>query len=231
MNNARSLIRNNRSFLIFMLTFGLIRAAIADYNPVPSGSMHPTILEGDVVLVDRTAYNLRLPFTNTVIARLGEPHRGDIATFKSPKDGVQLIKRVVGLPGDTIAMRDKRLLINGEPIHYDALAITGEVVGHNRELEALQLTEYFGEQRHSIQWLAGVSGIDNFGPLKIPADHYLMLGDNRDNSADSRYIGLVSRNLLIGRADRILVSAAITKNWMPRFERFGESLYETNTSL
>src|SRR6202035_4581212 len=96
----RSFVCNNRGFIAFLLAFGLARTAVADYNVIPSGSMHPNILEGDVVLVNRLAYNLKLPLTDIVLARLGDPRRGDIVTFSSPKDGMRLIKRVVGLPGD-----------------------------------------------------------------------------------------------------------------------------------
>ena len=91
MFNVRQLVRDNRGFLAFLLLFGLVRTAIADYNPIPSGSMHPTILEGDVVLVNRVAYDLKIPLTQIAISRLGEPQRGDIVTFASPKDGTRLV--------------------------------------------------------------------------------------------------------------------------------------------
>ena len=217
----RRLIRENRGFLIFMLSLGLIRTAVADYNPIPSGSMHPNILEGDVVLVNRLAYQLKLPLTDIVLARLGDPQRGDIVTFASPKDGTRLIKRTIGLPGDIVEMHDKRLTINGQPADY---APTGTASEDGR-LPALRLREDIAGSPHEVQWIAGFDHAADFGPLRIPDDQYLMLGDNRDNSADSRYIGLVRRELLIGRASRILVSADITDRWQPRFERFGKNLY------
>ena len=225
MSALRKLVRDNRGFLIFMLAFGLIRTAVADYNPIPSGSMHPNILEGDVVLVNRLAYQLKVPLTDIVIARLGEPQRGDIVTFASPRDGTRLIKRVIGLPGDVVAMRDKRLTINGQPAGYDTLGLATEALGDDRGAIAVRLRETAGGQPHEVQWLDAIASAADFGPIAIPADQYLMLGDNRDNSADSRYIGLVPRDLLIGRASRILVSADITGNWLPRFERFGKNLY------
>jgi signal peptidase I len=225
MPSIRKLIRENRGFLIFMLAFGLIRTAVADYNPIPSGSMHPNILEGDVVLVNRLAFQLKVPLTDVVVARLGEPQRGDIVTFASPKDGTRLIKRVIGVPGDVVAMHDKRLTLNGQPANYDALGLSSEPVGGDRTAIAMRMRETVGGRPHEVQWLNAIASAADFGPVKIPADHYLMLGDNRDNSADSRYIGLIPRDLLIGRASRILVSANITGNWMPRFDRFGKSLY------
>jgi signal peptidase I len=209
-------IRDNRGLLALLLLFGLVRTAVADYNPVPSGSMHPTILEGDVVLVNRLAYNVKLPLTDLVLARTGEPQRGDIVTFSSPKDGRRLIKRVIGLPGDRIAMRARQLEINGRPAHYTPL---GPVRDAARG--ALRLEEDLGGPGHVIQWLPERANAPDFGPLTVPPDAYLVLGDNRDDSADSRYIGFVPRQLLIGRAERILVSVPLDEIGWPRWERFG----------
>src|SRR6266571_8906773 len=100
-------IRSNRGFLAFLLCFGLFRTAVADWNPIPSGSMRPNLLEGDVVLVNRLAFDLKLPLTDVILTRLGEPARGDVVTFSSPKDGTRLIKRVIALPGDVVEMRDE----------------------------------------------------------------------------------------------------------------------------
>ncbi|XLM20219.1 signal peptidase I, partial [Chromobacterium piscinae] len=94
-----------RGFLVFLLLFGLFRTAVADWNPIPSGSMRPTVLEGDLVLVNRLAYDLKLPLSNVILQQTGEPLRGDIVTFYSPKDGTRLIKRLVAVPGDTVEMR------------------------------------------------------------------------------------------------------------------------------
>ncbi len=218
-------LRENRGFVLLLLCMGLFRSAVADWNPVPSGSMHPTILEGDVVLVNRLAYDLKLPLSNLSLARLGEPARGDIVTFWSPTDGKRLIKRVAALPGDTVQMRDKRLTINGRAATYTPQGEGSEQVGHSISLRTLRLEENTGAEKHDIQWLKGTSLASNFGPITLPQDQYLMLGDNRDNSADSRYIGLIPRPLLIGKAEDVLVSADIKGNWMPRLQRFGKSLY------
>lgn len=218
-------IRSNRGFLAFLLLFGLFRTAIADWNPIPSGSMRPNLLEGDVVFVNRLAFNLKMPLTNVIVARTGEPRRGDIVTFFSPKNGTRLIKRVVGLPGDTVEMRNKVVIVNGQPATYASIGAEMEPLADGG-IDALHLDESIGKDEHIVQWLQTSRGAanDNFGPLVIPADHFLMLGDNRDNSADFRYFGLVPRNLLIGRAVTVLVSADIKGNWAPRFERFGERL-------
>ena len=223
-------LRANRRFIAFLLLLCVFRTAVADWNPVPSGSMRPTILEGDVVLVNRLAFDLKVPLTNAIVAHTGEPQRGDIVTFSSPGDGTRLIKRVVGLPGDTIEMRDNHLVINGKALAYVPLGDFVEKLAPKRTIEAERVRETFGTSPHTIQWLPGIASRSSFGPLVIPADRYLMLGDNRDDSADSRYFGLVPRELLIGRAERVLVSADIKDAWQPRFARFGSSLYAADVA-
>lgn len=218
-------LRANRGFILFLLLFALFRTAVADWNPIPSGSMRPNLLEGDVVFVNRLAYNLKVPLTDVVLAHTGEPQRGDIVTFSSPANGTRLIKRLIAGPGDTVAMHGKRLWINGQPLAYALTADIREPLATGVSLPGKQLAERSGKETHIVQWLDGAERASDFGPLTIPPDHFLMLGDNRDNSADSRYFGLVPRQLLIGRAERILVSAAMLDDWMPRLNRFGKGLY------
>jgi signal peptidase I len=222
----RKLLREYRGFIAFLVLIGVFRTAVADWNPVPTGSMRPTIQEGDVVLVDRTAYSLKVPLTDHVLARLGEPVRGDIVVFASPADGVRLVKRVVALPGDRVQMRDKQLWINGTPATYAPVGWASEHPAAGTTVAALRLRETAGGPARTVQWLRPEGGAahDDFGPIVIPADRYLMLGDNRDNSADSRWFGLVPRELLVGRAHRVLVAADIQDDWAPRFERFGKRL-------
>jgi len=214
-------VRDNKGFIAFLLMFGLFRTAVADWNPIPSASMHPNLLEGDVVFVNRLAFDLKVPLTNVVVTHLGEPQRGDIVTFSSPADGTRLIKRIVAVPGDTVSMDHDRLTINGKPASYTLPASAVEAVANIGQLEAVQVTEKAGAAAHRIQLLPDiVPGKRSFAPLTIPAGQYMMLGDNRNNSADSRYIGLVPRELLIGRAERVLVSADIEGNWNPRTDLF-----------
>jgi signal peptidase I len=217
----RTWLRSNRGFLVFLLCFGLFRTAVADWNPIPSGSMRPNLLEGDVVLVNRLAYDLKLPLTDVVLAHLGEPQRGDIVTFTSPADGVRLIKRIVGLPGDRIEMRDEVLYVNGTAAEYAEPQSLQEPAEFGTRA-ALRLTEHsVGAPPRRVQWLDGVPARNSFAPLTVPPGQYLMLGDNRDNSADSRYFGFVPRERLIGQARRVLVSADILGSWRPRVDRFG----------
>ncbi|MBQ0958250.1 signal peptidase I [Ideonella sp. 4Y11] len=216
----RTWLKNNRGFLALLLGMGLLRTAVADWNPVPTGSMRPTILEGDVVLVDRLAYDLKLPLTHVVLARLGEPQRGDVVTFDSPRDGTRLIKRLVALPGDQVELRAGHLLINGQEQGYSDAHEVMEAVQPGVTWPALRAQEHLAGRPHAVQYLGGGGHGRDFGPVTVPAEHYFMMGDNRDNSEDSRFIGSVPREMLIGRATHTLVSADILGDWRPRFERF-----------
>lgn len=221
----RTWLRSNRGFLVFLCCFGLFRTAVADWNPIPSGSMRPNLLEGDVVLVNRLAYDLKVPLTDTVLVHLGDPRRGDIVTFSSPADGTRLIKRIIGVPGDRIEMREEVLYVNGQPSTYVEPEALQEAVALFGPRAAVRLTERTASAPpRRVQWLEGIAARRSFEAIEVPPGQYLMLGDNRDNSADSRYFGLVPRERLIGRAHRVLVSADIQGAWRPRLERFGMAL-------
>ena len=216
-------VRANKGFLMFVVLLGVLRTAVADWNPIPSGSMRPNLLEGDVVFVNRLAFDLKVPLTDVIVAHLSEPRRGDVVTFTSPADGAHLIKRIMAVPGDVVEMRGDRLTINGVAADYAPIdAVNEEARGALRT--TLRMNETVGTQRHRVQVMPALAARRDFAAMTIPPQRYLMLGDNRDNSADSRFIGLVPRALLIGRAVRVLVSADILGNWMPRTERFGMSL-------
>ena len=217
-------LRQNALFLILLLCFGIFRTAVADWNTIPSGSMRPTILEGDVVLVNRIAYDLKLPLTDISVARLGEPARGEVLTFTSPADGVRLIKRLVGLPGDIVEMRNEIVYLNGRPNEYAKPTETTEKLENGVTTRALRTTEKLGDREHAVQFLPQLGAQRSFGPYVVPRDTYFFLGDNRDDSNDSRYIGPVPRRLLIGRANHIVLSVDIANHWTPRFARFGEQI-------
>jgi signal peptidase I len=220
----KGFIRANKGFLLFLLLFGVFRTAVADWNPIPSASMRPNLLEGDVVFVNRLAFNLKVPLTDRIVTHTGEPQRGDVVTFSSPRDGTRLIKRLVAVPGDVVELRNERLVINGVEASYDLPQQVMEPIGTG-QVPALRLSETMDGHGRRVQVIPQLlSAARNFGPVTVPPGQYLMLGDNRDNSVDSRYIGFVPRNLLIGRAERLLVSVDTLGNWAPRFERFGMSL-------
>lgn len=217
------LVKDNKGFILFLCLFGVFRTAVADWNPIPSASMHPNLLEGDVVFVNRLAFDLKVPLTNIVVTHLGDPVRGDVVTFSSPKDGTRLIKRIVAVPGDVVEMRNEQLIVNGKAAQYQVLDRVSEPL-QGGVADAYRLHETVDGRGHRIQVMPQLQARSSFAPVTIPQDKFMMLGDNRDNSADSRYIGLVPRNLLVGRAVRVLVSANYQGNWAPRTERFGMRL-------
>lgn len=201
-----SLLRGARDIAVMALVIFGARSAIADWNNVPTGSMKPTILEGDFIFVNRLAYDLKLPFTTVHLAEWSRPRRGDIVVLRSPVNGDRLVKRVVGIPGDRVALVGNVLFINGDRARYEPLdpAISSTVSAEEREKYRFAW-EQFGLTRHPVMALAN-SGRGDFGPVQVPDGAYLVLGDNRDNSADSRYIGFVPRDLILGRATTVIAS-------------------------
>jgi signal peptidase I len=220
----KNFLKENRGFIVFLIGFGFFRLAVADWNPIPSGSMRPTLLEGDVVLVNRLAYDFKLPLSDTSLVQTGDPQRGDVITFSSPKDGTRMIKRLVALPGDVVEMREEVLTINGARAEYAGPAHAIEPLDGGATTSALLTVERIGGSERSVQFLPKGTARRNFGPLTVPIGQYFFLGDNRDNSADSRYIGLVPRHLLIGRAHHVVVSADIKGNWLPRLDRTAQRI-------
>jgi signal peptidase I len=211
-------------FLLLMLGF---RSAWADWVYVPSGSMNPTIIEGDRLLVNKHLYGLRVPLTLIHITPGEDPKRGDIIVFDSPVNGTSLVKRVIAVPGDTVSLDDERLIVNGKPARYAS--------GNARELQMLLRTtraehptvlrESGDGPTHDILLLPDRWAPATYGPIVVPKGMYFVLGDNRDNSADSRYIGLVPRRNIVGRATRVVVSLNPARYYLPRSGRVLQSLY------
>jgi signal peptidase I len=217
------LLAANKSLLIFFALMLVFRSALADWMVVPSGSMNPTIVEGDRILIDKQAYGLRIPFTTTRLTRGNDPQRGDIVIFASPKDGsTTLVKRIVGLPGDVVEMRDEQLFINGVAIDYAPASGIPDVdlPLATRALDHRYATEKFAERPHSIMVLPERAAMRSFGPTTVPLDQYFFLGDSRDNSEDSRYIGFVQRDSIVGRAYRVAYSLDSDRWYKPRVDRF-----------
>lgn len=203
------------------------KSALADINPVPSGSMKPTVLEGDVVFVNKLAYDLKVPFTTHRLAQWADPARGDIVVCFAPDDGTRLLKRVVGVPGDTIELRHDVLILNGRPLTYTALPRASTGIAHLEPEEraaALFAREALPEQPHPVMVLPAVPARRTFGPVMVPPGSYFVMGDNRDNSRDSRFFGLVPRREIVGKAKAVFVSADFHHWLKPRFNRFCSAL-------
>ena len=195
------------SILIAVIIATSFRSAIADWNDVPTGSMKPTIIEGDRIFINKLAYDLKIPYTTRRLVYWNHPDRGDIVVFYSPENGKRLVKRVIGIPGDTITMVQNRLYINNEMAEYEKIDMSkgfhmtpGSLLDHRFFHEKLKGT------KHRVMFTPANPSLHSFGPIVIPDGHYFMMGDNRDNSADSRFFGFVARKLIVGRATTVVVS-------------------------
>lgn len=209
-----------RPLLIFSLILFSIRSSLADWNDVPTGSMKPTIIEGDRVFVNKLAYDLKVPFTTWHIAEWSNPQRGDIVVFFSPHDGKRLVKRVVGLPGDTIELRNNALVLNGQPVKYQPIAeeLLRDIAPADREGRVFAAEQLPG-QTHSVAGKPSVPALRSFAPVRVPEGNYFMMGDNRDDSFDSRYWGTVERKQIVGRATAVVLSLDRNNYWLPRSHR------------
>ncbi|MBO9663477.1 signal peptidase I [Dokdonella sp.] len=190
-----------RSFFPVLFVILLFRSFIAEPFKIPSGSMMPTLLVGDFILVNKFAYGLRLPVLNKKVLDVGSPRRGDVFVFRYPENPKEdYIKRVIGLPGDEITYRNKVLYVNGQEIAETPL---GPYVGpgeSGRSMASAQVKlEKLGDVEHRIMEFPQAY-IGHEGTWKVPPGHYFAMGDNRDNSQDSRFWGFVPEQNLVGRA-------------------------------
>lgn len=208
--------------LLLVLVF---RSFLFEPFKIPSGSMIPTLWIGDFIVVNKYAYGLRLPVLNSKVIEIGEPERGDIIVFRFPEDErVNYIKRVVGLPGDTISYRDKVLFLNGEQVEQETLgAWVGK--GLNRNVPGrnpVELREFLDEDPHRIVvYPERPNG--RVESVTVPEGHYFVMGDNRDQSLDSRAWGFVPEENLVGRAQRIWMHWDCSRGCVD-FSRIGDKI-------
>jgi signal peptidase I len=214
-----------KPILFILLIMGAFRSSFADWNDVPTGSMKPTILEGDRVVINKLAYDLKVPFTTVRLAQWSHPERGDIVVFFSPADGIRLVKRVVGLPGDTVAMRENRVFVNGVALNYEALPpeMSAGLTESEKEEHTFAAEDLDGRS-HAIMVSSRLRSIESFAPFTVAEGQYFMMGDNRDNSRDSRFFGAVPRKSIIGRAEAVAFSLDRTRSYQPRWSRSGTRL-------
>lgn len=205
-------------FILFVVV--PVKSSVADWNWVPTGSMNPTILEGDLIYVDKIAYDLRVPLTRHRVARWSEPQRGDIVVCLSPDDSVRLVKRVIAGPGDTVEMRNNVLCLNGRRLTYSEadLDYRGRLSDKRAAMCRLAM-EDLGQTVHPVIFLPGVPARRSFEPVTVPEGYYFVLGDNRDVSRDSRFFGLVPRQSILGKARAVILSVNITDWYLPRIRR------------
>jgi len=211
-----------RSFFPIFLIVLLLRSFLVEPFRIPSGSMMPTLLIGDFILVNKFTYGIRLPVIDNKVVEIGQPERGDVMVFRFPEDpSIPFIKRVIGLPGDRIGYYNKLLYINGKPIpeRSDGSYVG---VGAGRNMTGAEVfREQFEAKEHRVLVQPGRPTLE--GEMVVPEGHYFVMGDNRDNSRDSRFWGTVPDDNLIGKAFLIWMNwdwAAGGIDW----GRLGESI-------
>ena len=205
--------KENRQFFMLLFCIVFFKSAIADLSSISGASMQPTLLDGDKVWVNKLAYDVKIPWTEISLAELSEPARGDVIIIDSKKAEKRLVKRIVGVPGDTIYMQNNALVINGEAATYEILS---------RDDDDIIILEELPNKAHqaklSRQFFSRTSR--SYGPTIVPEHQYFVLGDNRDNSADSRVYSFVPREEIIGRSSSVIFSLDSDNNYLPRGERF-----------
>lgn len=211
-----------RSFFPIFLIVLILRAFIVEPFRIPSASMMPTLLIGDFILVNKYDYGIRLPITDTKIISYKEPHRGDVIVFRYPEDpSIPYIKRVIGVPGDHIEYRDKTVYINGKPMKQESL---GTYYTQGTGLNSWK-KENLGSVQHEIL-VNPYRNLHNDEVVTVPKGNYFVMGDNRDNSRDSRYWGFVPEKNLVGRAFFIWMNWRFDSlwnisSWSVKFNRIG----------
>jgi len=217
------LVEYSRSFFPIILIVLLVRSFLAEPFRIPSGSMMPTLLVGDFILVNKFAYGIRLPVLNTKVIDLGEPERGDIIVFRYPENPeIDYIKRVVGVPGDHIAYRNKTLYINGQPAEQELVGTYQGVGGGAVMTGADMRVERLNGVEHPIL-VDGRSPAIDF-EWRVPEGEYFVMGDNRDNSRDSRFWGTVPDENLVGKAFFIWMNWDTDADGIIAWDRIGSTI-------
>ncbi|AOW13643.1 hypothetical protein LPB72_11690 [Hydrogenophaga crassostreae] len=226
MDQRKSFWREYKGLVMFIGCMLVFRSALADWNYVPSSSMNPTLLAGDRVVVNKLAYSLRVPFTLQEIRRWAKPTAGDVITFDSPADGVNLIKRVVAIEGDTVAMDSNQLLVNGVPQPRTLIDAARAIPTERGTLNLQVWREQLGPFSHETALIPELNHFTDFDPVQVPAGHVMVLGDSRDNSRDSRFIGFIDMQRITGRAERVVMSHNPDRFYLPRAHRWWLPLEE-----
>ncbi len=213
-----------RSFFPVIVIVLVLRSFLYEPFRIPSDSMMPTLVQGDFIFVNKWRYGPRLPVVNTRLFEVGHPERGDVVVFRKPTDpGMVLIKRLVGLPGDVIRVTGDQVSINGTPSRID---VGGLYTGPKDAQYPFTLVaeEQLGDARHAVLLVQTRAGLE--GEWRVPAGHYFMMGDNRNNSQDSRYpeVGYVPEANIIGRAEAIWLTLDPDHKWRLLWNRMGTAI-------
>ena len=210
--------------IMFAVLF-TVRSAVADWNDVPSQSMEPTLLVGDRIFVNKLAYGLRVPFTMQYVTRWDEPMHGEIVVFHHPENDKRMVKRIIGVPGDRVSMTQGRLMVNGVEMPTELL---DESASPSVDLSDPPphrfVTETLGDRKHATMYLPWRARSRSFEDRVVPEDHFMVLGDNRDNSRDSRSWGFVHKDRIVGRVVGVAFSLDRDGGWSPRWDRFASGV-------
>ncbi len=216
-----------RSFFPVILIVLLVRSFLFEPFRIPSSSMVPTLLVGDFIFVNKFVYGIRLPVLRSEVVPLGNPQRGDVVVFRLPADErTNYIKRVVGLPGDQVSYRNGQLRINGELVPIEAEERYTGPGSEESSVPKLRLREQLGAHDHDVLHIDSPRLRRKEGEWQVPEGQYFMMGDNRDNSKDSRYpeVGLIPERNLVGRAEIIWLSISFKPKPGLRLNRFGDEI-------
>ncbi len=210
-----------RPIVVVVVATSAFRSAIADWNVVPTGSMRPSIVAGDRIWVNKLAYGLRVPFTDWQLLNWSQPQRGEVVVFFAPDAGPRMVKRVIGVPGDTIQLYGNRLIINGALTQYSLIdGQLAEKVEGEADRRHNTYTEHLVGRDHLMMTAPNARAPRDFGPSEVPDGSYFVMGDNRDGSRDSRVFGFVSGDQVVGRSSRIILSLDPDNFYFPRTDRF-----------
>jgi signal peptidase I len=214
-------VRWARPLVIFLIVLSAARSSIADWHDVPTQSMEPTILAGDRIAVNKLAYGLKVPFTTAHLVRWDEPAANEVVVFFDPVGEKRMVKRVIAGPGDRVELRRNRLFVNGRVVPI--APVTAAAIGADDLSDPPP--HVFGRERvgsdvRTIMTQPARRSRRSFGEVRVPAGHYFVMGDNRDNSGDSRVFGFVALDRIVGRVTGVALSFDKDGGYRPRWRRF-----------